>query len=44
MAESYIIDSEAYRLLVLIAVALLASLSSVYKRRGLKENGVGILV
>jgi hypothetical protein len=36
LVESYIIDFKAYKLLVLVAVVLLASFNSVCKRRGLQ--------
>jgi hypothetical protein len=38
MVKSYIIDFKAYKLLVLIAVVLLAFFNSVRERRGLQEK------
>jgi hypothetical protein len=36
VVKSYIIDSKAYELLVLVALVLLAFLNSVYEGRGLQ--------
>jgi hypothetical protein len=36
LVKSHIIDFKAYKLLVLVAVVLLASLNLVYKGRGLR--------
>jgi hypothetical protein len=38
MVKSYIIDSKAYKLLVLVIIVLLAFLNSVHKGRDLQEK------
>jgi hypothetical protein len=44
LVKSYIVDSKVYKLLVLVAIMLLASFSLVREGRAYKGNSVEILV